>query len=630
MEGNRNIQARYEYSKALKAGQKEYSARTAKGERGILYALDELTNQSRIVAYMKQPQREISLSRVIGTYTSARANSFATNFMPLHQENSEFASKWMNLCAIHMEEGLRDAVQVYEYLWNYYVIEGNKRVSILKHFGSPAVRADITRVVPQLDERDPDTAVYYAYLNYDKTGHFKNIRLSSQAKYQQLAQLEERFAQLEEPEHPLNYNSMFLQFEAAFTQVNPPLLVGDAFLEYLKVYGLPSQATLSQIVEQLEALSPQMALTSKPPAEPTIMLTPQEKPQQTGLISRLFGQKRNARVVFAYPAGRTEDNWIGAHELGRQQMQEELGEQVQSTFIDGLSAHNMYEKLSESATDADLLLITASELAIPSLRFSLEHPDCLTLVYSRIREDFRLSTYYGRYYEAIFLCGMAAAMATNSKKVAYITPRLDYKRHTADINAFGLGVKAVRGDAEVFLVRKDVLPLQPATSVHGLKAAAELGADIAYTPRYIGLKNFDLPEQVFSFISRIDTDGNPTEFIAAPKWDWGRYYTELVSNYLNGSLDILSIIDRGDPSVTGLWWGLGAGVLRFLVTDRLGVSSVQLLHFMRSSIARDSFNPFYGPIRDSEGRLRIQEDMGLRPYEVLNMEWLCDFIQVIG
>jgi len=103
MEGNRNIQARYEYSKALKAGQKEYSARTAKGERGILYALDELTNQSRIVAYMKQPQREISLSRVIGTYTSARANSFATNFMPLHQENSEFASKWMNLCAIHME-----------------------------------------------------------------------------------------------------------------------------------------------------------------------------------------------------------------------------------------------------------------------------------------------------------------------------------------------------------------------------------------------------------------------------------------------------------------------------------------------------------------------------------------------
>ena len=630
MEGNRNIQARYEYSKALKAGQKEYSSRTAKGERGNLYAMDELTNQSRIVAYMKQPQREISLSRVIGTYTSARANSFAANFMPLHQENSEFASKWMNLCAIHMEEGLRDAVQVYEYLWNYYVIEGNKRVSILKHFGAPAVRADITRVVPQLDERDPDTAVYYAYLNYDKTGHFKNIRLSSQAKYQQLAQLEERFSELEDPAQPINYNSMFLQFEAAYSQVDSPLLLGDAFLDYLKVYGLPAQVTISTIVEQLEAMGPQMALTSKPPAEPTIMLTPKEKPQATGLISRLFGQKRNAQVVFAYPAGRTEDNWIGAHELGRQQMQEELSDQVHSSFIDGLSAHNMYEKLSEGAKEANLLLITASELAIPSLRFSLEHPDCLTLVYSRIREDFRLSTYYGRYYEAIFLCGMAAAMASKTMKVAYITPRLEYRRHTADINAFGLGVKAVRGDAQVYLVWKDVLPLQPATSVHGLKAAAELGADIAYTPKYTGLKNINLPEQVFSFISRIDGDGNPTEFIAAPQWDWGRYYTELVSNYLNGSLDILSIIDRGDPSVTGLWWGLGAGVLRFLTSDTLGTNNAQLLHFMRASIARDSFNPFYGPIRDREGRLQVQPETSLRPYEVLNMEWLCDFIEVIG
>ena len=209
-------------------------------------------------------------------------------------------------------------------------------------------------------------------------------------------------------------------------------------------------------------------------------------------------------------------------------------------------------------------------------------------------------------------------------------PRLDYTRHTADINAFALGVKAIRADAEVLLVWKDVLPLQPVTSVHGLKTAAQEGADIAYTPRYAGLKDIKLPESVFSFIGRIDENGNPIEYLAAPQWDWGRFYTEIVSNYLNGSLDILSIIDRGDPSVTGLWWGLGAGVLRFLVSDTMGENNAQLLHFMRASIARDSFNPFYGPITDKEGKLRVQEEASLRPYEVLNMEWLCDFIQVIG
>ena len=630
MESSHNQEARFEYTRALRMGQREYSARSSKGERGNLMALDELTSQSRIVAYMKQPQREISLSRVIGTYTSARANSFAANFMPVHPENSEFASKWINLCAIHMGEGLRDAVQVYEYLWNYYVIEGNKRVSILKYYDSPTIRADITRVVPQLDEKEPETALYYAYLKYDKTGHFKNIRLSSQANYRQLAKIEERYSEAAEKAETHNYNGMYLQFEAAFLRVKPPLLMGDAFLEYLNIYGLPVDVTISGMEEQLTALLPQMALMSQPPQEPTLLLTPQEKPPAPGLITRLFAQKRSSKVVFAYPAGRTDENWIGAHETGRQTMQEKLGDEVTSDYIDGLSPSNMYEKLSEQAGDANLLLITSSELTLLSLRFSLENPDCLTLIYSRIREDFRLSTYYGRYYESVYLCGMAAAMATKTMKVAYITPRIDYKRHTSDINAFALGVKAVRADAEVLLVWKDVLPYQPATCIHGLAAAAQDGADVAYTPRYPGLSNINLPPRVFSFISRIAEDGRPTEYLAAPQWDWGRFYTEIVSSYLNGSLDILRIIDRGDPSVTGLWWGLGAGVLRFLTSSSLGASNTQLLHYIRTSIARDSFNPFYGPILDKEGKQRVGEGTSLRPYEVLNMEWLCDFIKVIG
>lgn len=629
MEGMRNQEARYEYNKALRLGQRDYSARTSKGERGNLTALDELTSQNRIVAYMKLPQREVSLQSVVGTYTSARANSFANNFMPLHPENSEFAAKWISLCAIHMNEGLRDAVQVYEYLWQFYVIEGNKRVSILKHFGSPSVRADITRVIPQLDENDPEIAVYYAFLNYDKNGSFKNIRLSKREDYEELKALEEAYLQRQETADNINFNGMMLQFETAYNQVKPPQPLGDAFLEYLKVYSFPVETTISQIIEQLTAMIPQIKLASLPPQEPTLVLTPTEKPAPPGLISRLFSQRRSAKVVFAYPAGRSGDNWIGAHEEGRQVMQEKLGEQVVSSFIDGLSASNMYEKLNDQAKGADLLLITSSDLTLPSLRFQLENPDCLTLVYSRIRVDYRLSTYYGRYYEAIFLCGMAAAMVSKTMKIAYITPKIDYKRHTADINAFALGVKAVRADAEVYLVYKDVLPYQPATCVFGLRAAAKEGVDVAYTPRYPGL-SLTLPDKVFSFISRIDQDGTPYEYLAAPQWDWGRFYTEIVSSYLNGSLDILRIIDRGDPSVTGLWWGLGAGVLRFITSDAVGVNSAQLLHFMRSSIARDSFNPFYGPLVDQEGKQLVSEGDSIKPYDVLNMEWLCDFIRVIG
>ena len=46
-------------------------------------------------------------------------------------------------------------------------------------------------------------------------------------------------------------------------------------------------------------------------------------------------------------------------------------------------------------------------------------------------------------------------------------------------------------------------------------------------------------------------------------------------------------------------------------------------------LARDGFDPFRGPVLDAEGRLRVAGNSGLKPFEVLNMEWLCDFIRVI-
>ncbi|MDD4080104.1 MAG: hypothetical protein PHP02_01650 [Eubacteriales bacterium] len=627
MEARFNQQARFNYDRANRLGQRELSARIARGQRGYLAALDDITGDTHPVAYMKQPQREISLSRVAGTYTTSRARSFADNFMPLHPPLSEFASKWISLCAIHMSEGLRDPIQVYEYLWRYYVVEGNKRVSILKYFDAPTVQAEITRVVPQLDEGDPDTAVYYAYLSYDKKGLFKNIQLSSKQKYEQLSRIEARLIRRGLPVD-VNFNAMYLQFEAAYGQARRPLPLGDAFLEYLRIYGLPEGVVISQVKERIDLLAPQMELLSQPEAEPELVLSPAE-PAAPGLISRLFSQRRSARVVFAYATGREEDNWLGAHEAGRRVMQEAFGEQVMSSFVDNLTPENVYDRLNEEASGAELLLITASTLTLPALRFALEHPDCLTLVYSRARQDRRVSTYYGRYYEPMFLCGAAAGMATRTGRIAYITPRITYRRHTADINAFGLGVRSVRPEAQVLLVWRGVLPDEPETSIQGLQAAASLGADAAYTPLVKGAMRVEMPEHVFSLVGRLNERGELVQYLAAPQWDWGQYYTEIVRSYLNGSLDILRIIDQGDPSVAGLWWGLGAGVLRFLLGKDLNTQGENLLKYLRDAIGRGHFNPFHGPIRDQDGILRVWENNDLKPYDILEMEWLCDFIQVI-
>ncbi|NLD34398.1 MAG: BMP family ABC transporter substrate-binding protein [Clostridiales bacterium] len=630
MQASSNQLARLEYERALRQGRREYSVRTAQGERGTIAVLEELTEESRIMAYMKQPTREISMTRVAGTYTSGRARSFSAGYMPLHDEGTEFAGKWIALCVSHMQEGLRDPIQVYEYLWNYYVIEGNKRVSVLKYFGAPSVRAEITRMIPQLDQNDPNTATYYAYLRYDQEGLFKNIRLSSAERYEALRATEQALLEaLPEAEREINFNAMYLRFESAYLQSGSALPLGDAFLEYLKVYGFILGEMLSTLTERIRDLKPQLVLMEHPEKEPTLLLDVQQEAPPAGLMTRLFSPRRTADVLFAYEAGRTEHNWIGAHEKGRQEMQQALADDVASGILDDLTPDNAYEQLSRHAAGKDLLIVTSSRLAQAALRFSLENPDCMTLVYSRVRQDARLNTYYGRYYEPVFLCGVAAGLATQEGRVAYITPQVRSGRHTSDINAFALGVRSVRPEAEVYLIMRDVSPFDPASCEHGIRQAVELGCDIAHTPDYPGLSMVGPPAWSFSFLLRLHALGAPSEYLASPEWNWGTYYTEIVRSYLSNSLDTLRLIGRRDPTVTGFWWGLASGVLTFKTGRFLHPTANNLLQYLRSSIQLGRFNPFHGPITDKEGILRVHEHSDLRPYDILYMDWLADFIQVV-
>ena len=552
MQDSAERQARLMYERAQRLGVKQAAAATSKGERGTVMVLDEVSEGTQIMGYMRQPTREIPLTSVVGTYTSARALSFSPGFMPLHPEGTEFASKWISLCAAHMNEGLRDPIQVYEYMWDYYVVEGNKRVSVLRFFEAPAFRAEITRLLPQLNPDDPRTETYYAFLQYDKKGLFKNIRLSSPQRYQQLAEVEQRLLlELPQQEETPNCNAMYLQFEAAYAKAGSTLPMGDALLEYLKVYGFIIMEPMDLLVERIQQLAPQLVLAENPDLEPTLVMDPVEE-QQPSLVSRLFGGKRSVNVLFAYAQGRTQSNWIGAHEKGRLEMQEELGDSVVSTVLDGLTPENAYQLLTEHGKDKDLVLVTASSLSKAALRFTLENPDTITLVYSRVRQDYRLHTYYGRYYEPVFLCGVAAGLSTESGKVAYITPKLlAGTRHTSDINAFALGVKSVRPQADLYLITRDVTADDPTTNAHGIRHAVELGCDVAQVPDYPGLSMVGPPEWSFTFLLRLHDLGAPSEYLASPAWNWGRYYTEIVKSYLNNSLEALRSMDRKESASSG-------------------------------------------------------------------------------
>ena len=147
---NHRVEAVQYYQQALKAGRKSHRQDVQRGRYPFLQILDEILADHMIAGETDLGTMEIPMDKIVGTKTRGRTNAFASNFMPLLPENSEFGTKWRALCNAHLsDEGIRDPIVCYEYLGRFYVQEGNKRVSVLKFFGAPTITGTVYLCVVQ-------------------------------------------------------------------------------------------------------------------------------------------------------------------------------------------------------------------------------------------------------------------------------------------------------------------------------------------------------------------------------------------------------------------------------------------------------------------------------------------------
>jgi hypothetical protein len=153
------------YQKALRQGQRDYREKMNAGQSPFLPVLDDILQNVPVENQIPLGQVEIPLELLVGTKTSGRTAAFASNFMPLLGLKTEFATKWINLCVSHVDEGIRDPITCYEYMGRFYVQEGNKRVSVLKYFDASSITGNVTRVVPQYSE-DPAVQMYYEFMHF--------------------------------------------------------------------------------------------------------------------------------------------------------------------------------------------------------------------------------------------------------------------------------------------------------------------------------------------------------------------------------------------------------------------------------------------------------------------------------
>ena len=629
-----------EYIKARKAGEREYKKNIAGGKYPYLAALDDICPDCDTLTRKNLGIIEIPVEFIVGTKTRARQNSFAANFMPILEPDTEFADKWASLYRAQLSEGFSDPVRVYEYLHRFYVQEGNKRVSVSKFLDMPTIAADVVRVMPG-DEVMTENPVYAEFLKFFSVCGIYDIECSRAGSYTELAELlGENLESAWSDDNVKSLKAAYWNFAEVYEDTytrRSDLPAGDAFLVYLRVFIKDALKNYSpKVVEKRigriknellkERSSEKVALIE----EAGEALTAGSVITRTGTaVSKVipaltYSPKHPLKAAFIYDKEIKVSAWISDHERGRLRLEQAYGGSVLTRSYENCMDSASFENAVQDAAawGAEVVFTTASRHINDALRAAIEHKNIKFLNCSVNLAHHAVRTYYAKLYEAKFLAGVVAGIcssADGTHKIGYCS---DYPIYgtVAGINAFAIGAAMTDPAVRIYLdwsaregsnwwwsmLDQGIHVLSAIDSAHNSDGSDAYG--LCYVDRCAFGEGNDLSGTCL------------IRNLAVPYRKWGKLYEIIIKTIMDGTYNArpVDIKDRA----TNYWWGMISGVVDIKLSDELSPYTRRLIETLKSDIIDGRFNPFTGELVSQDGVIRRAGDKELSSKDIIQMDWL--------
>lgn len=604
------------YSKALKAAHKEFKDLTAAGLPTYPAVLDTILPETIGDTYQEVGLVEIPVSRIVGTKSAGRTPAFTASFLPLLEINTEFAAKWISLCDAHLtDEGIRDPIECYEYLGNFYIQEGNKRLSVLKAFDAARIPANVRRILP-LPSDDPRIKAYYEFLEFYKDSGLYEVQYHTPGNYAKLLSAlgkepGEAWTQWEKR----TFCAYLQYFRNAFFSLGGetlPLLPEEALLVWLEVYTFRDLGKLSE-TELKKTLSGLWENIKSPDAPVQMNTAAQEN--SGGILGWIRSGLEHLHIAFVHQLSPETSPWTKAHDEGRLYMEQQLCGKVNvKSYFHADSPEATDTLLEEAISDgAQLVFTTTPRLSRATLKASIRYPkvrffNCsVNLPYSSIR------SYYGRIYEAKFITGAIAGAMADNDRIGYIGNYPIYGV-PASINAFALGAQLTNPRARVDL-------RWSCQSGDAINELIHSGCQV--------ISNRDVPTLSHNYLefgeygTYFVNDGALTP-LASPCWLWGTFYEKVARALLHGTLE-----SGKEALALNYWWGVESGVIDVVLSEKLPESMRCLAEMLRSNLRQGTLDPFFRRIVQQDGSVMNDGSRHFTPEELLKMDWLCENVDGI-
>ncbi|MCQ2507454.1 MAG: BMP family ABC transporter substrate-binding protein [Dorea sp.] len=597
------------YDKACHLGKKE---------SGSLAVLDNILKEKHITAPTEMPLGIMSIPAelIVGTKNEGRSTSFSKSFYPLLAPKTEFADKWASLCKAHLTEGIHDPIKCYEFFNEYYILEGNKRVSVLKFFDAVTIPANVIRIIPPQSD-DLKTRIYYEYMDFFNLSRVNFIYFSKTGSFSKLQRLmNKKPNEVWSDNDRTLFSSTFSRFSDFYNkEIKKASIVevSDAFLYFITLYNYDkvTDYTISELKDKISLVEDEFELLTDKKVE--LKLDPSDN-KKTLLQTILPKLGSKLRVAFVHERNSYESGWTHVHELGMLKMSKALEDDVEVMSFDNTLPHEEGHCLDEALDwGADVIFTTSSALLKDTLKASIENPDVKFLNCSLYTAHSSIRTYYARIHEVKFLIGAIAGAMCENGKIGYIA---DYPLYgtVAAINAFALGAKMVNPRAKIYLQWSKIEGSNPDKFFSEQDIHIICGRDNLAAGNYD--KNFGL------YMAGKDGIWN----MAMPIWDWSVFYQKIIEQIMNGNWKK----DESKSTLLGVnyWWGMSAGIVDVICSHRLPIGTLRLIDLLKDTIMSGDFSPFTGVLYTQDGHTVNAPDCTLSNEEIIKMDWLVE--NVVG
>ena len=188
---NRNTiyfsEAQAAYRKFLKSSRGMLGLNFKKKEN--LKSFTEIQKEENAYNSVNLGIKEIPLDKIVGSVE--KYSYFDKNFVP---KNDIVKQRWINIYVGYMMDSMLPPVILYKIKDDYYVYDGNHRVSVAKFLNFASIEAEVEEFLPTKDTKDK--MIYQEHMFFEKETGIEEIILSEPIKYKYLREEIESYTDL--------------------------------------------------------------------------------------------------------------------------------------------------------------------------------------------------------------------------------------------------------------------------------------------------------------------------------------------------------------------------------------------------------------------------------------------------